>query len=262
MRSFLNWFLSGFAILFAVPSFLILISWNALPGDRLYSLKTGLEDITLTLTLKTPLSSKLSVKYTDRRFSEASRLLSKKGSSIGYNLLVSEANQSKDIIVQNQDSKSAAELVAKIDNYQKNIEQKKIAIQTGGISIPTSQTATGNKTTTTTTTTISSPTPFPTTTQQTPAPTPYSTTPTPTPVSPVVTQTPPPVVNAQSESEVLNNLDETNKQLEDIKKQIEDAQNSSFHSNSDHNPNEHSDQNNSHSDNNNSDKSNSSNSHH
>lgn len=226
MRTFINWFLSGFAILFAIPSFLIMISWNALPGDKLYSLKTGLEDITLVATLKTPLASTLSVKYTDRRFSEASLLLAKKGSSVGYNLLVAEANQSKDIIVQSNNTKSGAELVAKIDEYQKNIEQKKIAIQTGGIQVPVSQTSSTNKVTTkTTTTTQATTTPFATLSpSQTPHPTstPYvpGQTATPTPASPVVTQTPPPVIEAQTEQEVLDNLDQTNQQLQEIKDQI------------------------------------------
>ncbi|MBI4153541.1 hypothetical protein HY503_00865 [Candidatus Woesebacteria bacterium] len=130
MRKFFNWFSSAFAILFAIPSFLILISWNALPGDSLYGVKTGLEDIALATTIRTPLASAFSLNFTERRFSEANRLLAKSGSTLGYTLLVAEAKETQTIIVDQKDSKKAEELVTKIEEYQKNIEEKKLALST------------------------------------------------------------------------------------------------------------------------------------
>ncbi len=138
MRRYLNWFLNGFAITFAVPSFLIIISWNAIPGDKLYGIKTGLENIALGITIKTPIASILSVKYTERRFSEANALLSKKGSTLGYTLLVNEAKESTKILKDKKDKGQAKELVKKIDEYKKQISQKKAAIETGQIDIPVS----------------------------------------------------------------------------------------------------------------------------
>jgi prephenate dehydrogenase len=126
MKKFLNTIFTGMAVFLAIPTILILASWNALPGDFLYPVKTGLEDIVLSLTMHTPFASAFSMKFTDRRFSEATRLLAKKGSTIGYGLLVEEAQQTKDIIVKKQDTTKGSELVVKIEEYQKNIEEKQL----------------------------------------------------------------------------------------------------------------------------------------
>jgi hypothetical protein len=128
MRKFFNWFSSAFAILFAIPSFFILISWNALPGETLYGVKTELEDIALAVTIRTPLASTFSLNFTERRFSEATKLLGKKGSTVGYTLLVAEARQTQNIIVDQKDTKKAEELVIKIEEYQARIEEKKVAL--------------------------------------------------------------------------------------------------------------------------------------
>ncbi|MFZ5933076.1 MAG: DUF5667 domain-containing protein [Patescibacteria group bacterium] len=128
MKKFFNYFLSAFAVIFAIPSFLILVSWNAIPGDALYALKTGLEDIALAITIKTPLASAFSLNFTQRRFSEANKLLAKKGSTLGYTLLVSQAKETKEIVVDQKDVKNAQELVKKIEEYQTRIEEKKLAL--------------------------------------------------------------------------------------------------------------------------------------
>jgi hypothetical protein len=139
VRRFLNWFLNGFAITFAIPTVLILISWNALPGERLYGLKTGLEDVALGLTIKTPLAPILSVKYTQRRFSEANSLLSQKGSTFGYLLLIEEAKSSTDLIADKQDKGQAKELISKMTEYKSQIESKKVAIKSGAVVVPVAQ---------------------------------------------------------------------------------------------------------------------------
>lgn len=215
MRSFFNWLATGFAAFFAIPTFLILISWNALPGDSLYGLKTSLEDIALFLTRRTALASTLSVKYTDRRFSEANLLLSKKGSTIGYQLLVNEAQQSRDIIVERRDSRKAQELVAKIENYQKEIELKQTAIQTGGVKVPVAQKESppvAQEPSTTQTTPTQTQTPSPPTKAPEPAPQPVGVkTPKPTPV--VATQ-------AESKEKVIEDLENTKKELEVLKEEI------------------------------------------
>ena len=128
MRKFFNWFLSAFAILFAIPSFFILISWNALPGETLYGVKTGLEDVALAVTIRTPIASAFSLNFTERRFSEANKLLAKKGSTVGYTLLVAEARETQTIIVDQKDTQMAQELITKIEEYQVRIEEKKLAI--------------------------------------------------------------------------------------------------------------------------------------
>lgn len=222
MRKYLNWFLNGFAISFAIPTFLIIISWNAIPGDRLYGVKTGLEDIALNLTIKTPLGTFLSVRYTERRFGEANTLLSKKGSTLGYSLLVTEARESKTIIAGKKDKSQARDLVSKIEKYQTQISDKRIAIETGTISIPSS-TAPTPTTAGIPTQPTNVPVATPTNIPNIPTSTPVVATPTTLPANPIVTA-PPATTNtivAESEDQILKKLNDTEKELQSIKEELE-----------------------------------------
>ena len=119
-----NFLVTFLGIYFSVPVLLILTSWNALPGQKLYNVKTSLEDLVLLLTAKTPLSSRLSVSFTERRFSEADKLLSSEGSIVGFELLVAEAETSRDIILKKEDTGQALVLVEKIEKFQEDIRKK------------------------------------------------------------------------------------------------------------------------------------------
>jgi len=199
MRKFFNWFLSAFAILFAIPSFFILISWNALPGETLYGVKTGLEDLALAVTIRTPIASAFSLNFTERRFSEATKLLAKKGSTVGYTLLVAEARETRTIIMDQQDSQKAQELITKIEEYQARIEEKKLAIaaQPTAILPPQEEVVT------------TVPALTQTTEDQTTAPV----------VSGDKTPIPSPTP-APSAEEVIEDLEETNQELEEIKEEL------------------------------------------
>jgi hypothetical protein len=201
MKKFLNTVFTGMVVLLAIPTILILASWNALPGDFLYPVKTGLEDIVLALTIRTPLASAFSIKFTDRRFSEATRLLAKKGSTIGYGLLVEEAQQTKDIIVKKQDVTKASELVTKIEEYQKNIEEKQLTITQAQP--------------------VTKPAPV-TTITTTPTPTPTTTTVTPAEEGGSIPGAKPVVEPAPSQEAILKDLEETKQELEQIKEEIKE----------------------------------------
>jgi len=152
VKKFLDRLITGLAIAFVIPTTLILISWNAIPGDRFYPIKAEMEDITLALTANTRFASAFSLEFTDRRFNEATLLLAKEGSTIGYELLVAEAQQTQAIVLDKQDVKNGAQLIEKIEEYQVEIEKKQIEIQSQA-TIPTIPT--------TPTTTAVSPTPTP-----------------------------------------------------------------------------------------------------
>ncbi len=205
MKKFFNIFLSAFAIVSAIPSFLILISWNALPGDALYVIKTGLEDIALAITIRTPVASAFSINFTQRRFSEANRLLAKKGSTVGYTLLVAEARETQTIIVDQKDTKKAEELVTKIEEYQARIEEKKVALASQPTAILPPQ--------------IETKTPSPSGVSE---PTPVKTAePTQTPVTITVSKTEIPAPTpAPSVDVIIEDLEETNQELEEIKEEI------------------------------------------
>lgn len=125
MRKVLGIIISVFAVFFSVPTGLILASWNALPGDSLYTTKRALENVTLTIVQSTPLASSFSVGFTDRRYKEADKLLATKGSTLGYSLLVEQAQQTKNIIVDQKNTQQADQLIQNIDQYEKLIEAKK-----------------------------------------------------------------------------------------------------------------------------------------
>lgn len=127
---FLSTLLTFATLVLAAPTVLILASWNALPGDSLYPFKKGLETITLVATSATPLAPKFSVQFTDRRFSEANKLLATQGSTVGFALLAQEARATKEIIVEKSDSQTAGELIFKIEEYQENIVAQQQALAT------------------------------------------------------------------------------------------------------------------------------------
>ncbi len=189
MRDFLGSLLTALALVFLIPTTLILASWNALPGERLYGLKRGLENVAFALTKDTPIATAFSLKFTDRRFSEANILLAQKGSTVGYTLLVAEAKKTKDVIVEKNDSQSAAQLVQNIETYQKGIEEKKLALESQPAVIPVP-------------TQVTSATPRATAVQ-----TPAVSTPIPQPIT-------------QPVSQVVTDLDKTNDELEKIKNEV------------------------------------------
>lgn len=217
MRTWLDAALTALAIILFVPAGLILASWNALPGDSLYSTKTAFEKVALAITIKTPLASMLSLNFTDRRFNEANRLLAKDGSTLGYTLLVAQAAQSKDIIVEKQDTKQAAALIQNIENYQKSIEEKKAVLATAPSAVVPPSVAVATPVAATPAPIVQTPTPVPVPTATAPQQASFTPTTTPPPATPVVTQPTP----APSVEVVINNLEQTNHQLEDLKHEIE-----------------------------------------
>lgn len=213
MRKFLDRLITGIAIAFAIPATLILISWNAIPGDRFYSIKAEFEDITLALTANTPLASAFSLEFTDRRFNEATILLAKEGSTVGYELLVAEAQQTQAIVLDKQDLKNGSQLIGKIEKYQIEIKKKQIEIQSQA-TIPTVPTTLVP----TTSTTIATPTP-------TPPPLvvkkPVATTAPSEEAKEIIVSKPVTVViKEEKPEEVLVKLEETTVELEKIKEKV------------------------------------------
>lgn len=123
MRKF-NSLFTVLVLILAPPTVLILASWDALPGNPMYQVKKALENTTLLALSPTPLAPKFSVKFAERRFSEANKLLATQSSTVGYELLVEQAKKSKEIIVEKQDVQTAQKFLTKLEEYQKEIDQK------------------------------------------------------------------------------------------------------------------------------------------
>lgn len=128
MRRLFDGLITAIALIFFVPTTLVLASWNAIPGDGLYSLKTSLENTTLLILSGTPFVPEVSMKFTDRRLGEATALLDKKGSTVGYDLLIANAKQTQVLIAEKNDTVSAAEFSKNIDDYKKQIEKTKVQV--------------------------------------------------------------------------------------------------------------------------------------
>jgi hypothetical protein len=201
MKKILDLVFTAIMGLLFIPTILIMISWNSIPGDPLYNLKRSLEDITLSITKKMSIGSSLSINYTARRFSEANRLLAKDGSTLGYQYLIEGTEVSKQIILDQKDTEKGTELVKKIEEYQTSIEERKIVIQTEPTATLPPQTAGP---------TVSTPIP----TEQ-----PSINVPTTTPVSSTqpVAET---QITSANKTQVIEDLNQTNIKLEEIKNEI------------------------------------------
>ncbi len=130
MRSFFNYLTWGLFAVFAIPTILVLGSWNSLPGQPMYGVKLGLEQV-LLVAVSPSFQTKgdLSIKYTERRFSENQRLLSDKGSVAGLAYLDKQVVATKDVIVQGQDVKAQAALAQKYIDTLNDVSQQLAAQQ-------------------------------------------------------------------------------------------------------------------------------------
>lgn len=135
MKKILDSFTWIFLLIFFLPTTLIVASWNSLPGDSLYPVKLGLES-TLFFFVKPSYAaqSKLSVKYTERRFSEAKRLLSDKASVEGLPYLERQVTATKSVIdrAPNQSAKKelAKEYLVTLQQVSNDLEEEKQAATT------------------------------------------------------------------------------------------------------------------------------------
>ena len=160
--SFITWFVLFFL---AVPSFLVLASWNSLPGDALYGVKRGLEEVLLTLVSPSKdLSATVSVKYSERRFSEANSLLTEKHSIVGLAYFEQQVQETQNQIlaapnVQTQ-NQLTTQMVNNLVSYQAQLETTKTQITSSNANniivtqAPTVNNLISNMTTTTITPTV------------------------------------------------------------------------------------------------------------
>lgn len=125
MVKILSRILTGFVVLLALPSFLILASWNSLPDDSLYGVKRGMENAVFLAAGKTFWARYLSVSYTERRYEEAQRLFSKKFSVAGFKLLVNQAKLSKEMVIKANDKENGQKLLTNVKKYKSNVRSKK-----------------------------------------------------------------------------------------------------------------------------------------
>lgn len=112
------------ALFLAAPTFLILISWNALPGERLYGLKRGLEAGPRLAFGNTRLAADYEVVLTDRRFIEAKTLV-KRNDVQGLNELTTSIQLASNKVVSIDNTEAKTKLINNLITYNQQLEQQK-----------------------------------------------------------------------------------------------------------------------------------------
>lgn len=130
-----NWFdnvIWGLLLLFLIPSSIVVASWNSLPGARLYKAKIFMEDMLLAVTPTTESKATLHVAFTERRFSEAQKLLVNQSSTEGLVYLNDQVKQAKENIERASDpvakKQMARTYVRTLKNVNTQLEQQKQAL--------------------------------------------------------------------------------------------------------------------------------------
>ena len=119
----------------SIPTFLIMVSWNSLPGSGLYPVKRGLEKVALALvTPSMQATAKLRARLIDRRFAEANSLFIQSSQTLGFIEFDDEVLSAKeDILKKAQDENSDErvveqeinDLLAKLEKYNLELEAQK-----------------------------------------------------------------------------------------------------------------------------------------
>lgn len=141
MQKVLNYLTWGFLLVFLIPSTLIVASWNALPGDLMYSTKLALES-TLMFVVRPSYaaSGTLSIKFTERRFAEARQLLANKSSVEGLPYLERQVIATKIVVDRasnsNEKRRLAKTYLSVLRDFSGQLEQQKQSIGVGTASSP------------------------------------------------------------------------------------------------------------------------------
>lgn len=222
-----RWTTTGLAVVLAIPVTLILVTWNSLPGDKLYATKRTLETVPrIAFANNHLLAAKYETKITDRRFIEATTLV-KKNNVSGFTDLRKSIKDTAQKIKDAKDPAAKKAYIAQLESYQTTLDNERQTLlaaaanntPTTNITAgptdstnPTSPTAPNKPTNTVTTPT--NPT-SPTNPSNPTAPT--TTTPT-NPTTPVVTPPPPPPPDP---NDPIDNIDQTQDEIDSVIEDLE-----------------------------------------
>lgn len=125
-------------VLFAVPTLLIMGSWGSLPGDLMYPVKLGLEQVLLLAARPSyAAEASLNVKYTTRRLTDAKVLLANDQSGKGLSYLSQQVIATQAVINRAPDpvtkQKLAEQYIATLQTASSELSQQRqqIAITAG-----------------------------------------------------------------------------------------------------------------------------------
>lgn len=115
------------AVFLAPPTFLILITWNTLPGQSLYPVKRGLEEVPRLTFGKTKTAADYEVLLADRRFIEATTLI-KSHNTLGLSELNTSIALAKTKAEETQNTQAEDKLVNNLLIYNQRLEEQKTTL--------------------------------------------------------------------------------------------------------------------------------------
>lgn len=99
MKKIIDYASWGFILLFALPTVLIMASWNSLPGEPMFGVKRAFERVLLLMVKPSyAAEAKLNVQYTQRRSKEAQVLLASDQSTDGLRYLSQQIQATQAVI--------------------------------------------------------------------------------------------------------------------------------------------------------------------
>ncbi len=126
MNKFLNSVLWSVLFILLLPSSLAVASWNSLPGSQLFRVKLFMEQALVLIVPTAQAKGDLQIAYTERRFSEAKRLLADRTSVQGLSYLDSQIGVTKDAILSTKDPVVKKQLAQK---YVATLREVKVELQ-------------------------------------------------------------------------------------------------------------------------------------
>lgn len=135
MRNILDKLIWIGLFIFFVPTTLIIVSWNSLPGELMFPIKLGLErSLAVIVSPSYEVSGQLQIKYTERRFADAQKLLAIKNSVSGLPYLDQQVETAKTAIEKAPNPAArqvlANQYIATLTQVSGALEQQKQTIMT------------------------------------------------------------------------------------------------------------------------------------
>lgn len=203
MRAWFDKLTIGLVIVLSLPTALVILTWNSLPGNFDYPIKLAMENLLLFVVSPSyAATGNLNIVYTERRYYETKQLLVQKQSPRGLILLSNQVHQTKTAILgaQNQDAQTrelATRYIATLETVKSDLEEQKISLVSSASNPPPPR----NKPTTATV--PYSPTPPPRVDQ------PFE-----SPMQPPAVQPAPTSTEPETTQEVVTHIEETQEVIE------------------------------------------------
>ncbi len=112
------------SVLLAFPTFVMLATWNLLPGQLFYNVKLGVEEVPRLALGQSKAAADYEVAIADRRFSEATTLV-KSDNTLGLSQLQTSLKTAEQKVIQTQNEQAREQLLTNLIAYNQKLETQK-----------------------------------------------------------------------------------------------------------------------------------------